>query len=110
MPLNTTGKTIKQNIVCGALELETTTLLESDGFLIQIYFVDLKCIYMSFLHLTVLAIETEIGVCLDIPPQLQLGVDCHMALMISRYTDIPNSHVRTCRLGIRGPETHQGDS
>lgn len=64
--------------------------------------------YTSLLHLAVFATETEIGIRLDFRQGLHLSVDCHMVLMASGYTDIPNSSFRTCRLGVCGPETHPG--
>lgn len=60
----------------------------------------------SFLHLTVFATETEIGICLDFLQGLQLSVDCLMVFMASGYTNIPNSSFRTCRLRVCGPEAY----
>lgn len=64
----------------------------------------------SFLHLTVFATETEIGLCLDSLQGLQLSVDCFMVFMASEYIYIPNSSFTTCRLRVCGPETYPWDN
>lgn len=64
----------------------------------------------SFLHLTVFATQTEIGLCLDSLQGFQLRVDCFMVFMASGYTYTPNSSFTTCRLRVCGPETYPRDN